>query len=783
MSPHPRFNARLILIALGLVTQTALATALRAAWLLGGAAARLGRSLSWMLSRYLERPIQIKGVRTDGHSYIELREVRVPSTGQWSSDLLAREVRVEGAFLPLALFPRGRHLSVRVVSTTVSVAPGTEALAPPTEAALERVRKKVRTLLTWPATAAFSLTGGEIRSGGQTIRFDLTGEKSADGQAAFTLTAYRSPEARLIVKGVGAASGETLGLRFSAEGDPQALGSLWPVTLSPGAQLRALLNVRLPGPELLDLAGEATLTPVSGPRPATLALSASYYPASAHADISQLILTWGEAVALEASGRAEALNGSPRLALRGRGRVEETPVQASLLVNTAERKLQTVARVSGADLRRWLHRLGDTRRLPRNLEVRADTAQVAADLAWSAEGEVEWSRIRGQLDRVEVSRGGARVSAPTVRLITTVAPGGGDEMIAEGWLFAQALDARAFGVKEPMAVKANARLRLDRKRPWSGIGLFEGGGGSLSTPAGETIVEGTLRSGGNVELLAPDLGRLPQLVPNLTYALSGNARVVGRLAWSPEGAPQFLGEARLQMPRASVRELGAEIGDVRVSLPISHGTETRPSPGAVTMESLNIHGVGFRRFRAVAQLRNGLLDLPDATYVHYGGTGRGWVQAELANPDLPIRFRFEGERLDLTRFFEEYGLKAARVSGTARYVVGLIHTRQNGAEAAGRLWVDEPGGVVSIDVLRSLLSHAPEGPMGLVRDTLEGLSEFPYKSLSGEISMAQGETRIDLSLQGRERFGIFPPKIRAINIQNLPLSFVVKVLGSQRRDR
>lgn len=784
MPLYPRLRAHPLLAALGLALVVALAALAGTVWLVKGDEARLGRSFSWVLSRYLDRPVRVDLVKTDGRTYIELRGIRVPPAGEWTSDLRAQQVRLEGAFIPLALFPQGRHLSVQVVSTTLVMAPRTEPFSLPAKPTLETAWSAVRWLLEWPAGATFSLQGGELRSEGRTAHFDLTGEKTPEGQALFTLTARgSSPATSLTLKGTGNVSADTLALRLSAEGDPRALGPLWPEALSPVTRLDALATLRVPGSELLDLAGEATLRLDAAATPVALTLSASYYPASAQADISRLTVAWGDVLTLQASGQAEALSDSPRLSLRVAGTIEGSPVLASLRVSPADKKLQSVVQLSQPDLQRWLRRFGHPQGLARDLVVRAAGAQLAADVTWSPEGEVEWSRIRAQLDRVALTRDGLALSAPVLRVIATVAPGGeGDELIAEGWLFAQPLEIQAFGLREQMAARADAQIRLDRKRPWSGIRSLQRAGGALSTPEGEAIVQATFRSPEALELLVPRLDRLPQMVPGLTYSLRGSARVSGRLRWPAEG-PHFRGEAHLEMPRATLRELGAEIANVSASLPVGYGEDGSLNPGTVTIESLRVHGVAFDGFRASAQLRNGFLDLPEATYVHYGGRGTGWVQAELANPDLPIRFRFEADGVDLSQFVAEYGLKAARVSGRARYVVGLIHTRKQGAEAAGRLWVDDPGGVVSIDVLKSLLSHAPEGPLGLIRDTLEGLSEFPYSSLTGEISMAQGETRIDLNLQGRKRFGIFPPRIQAITIQNLPLSFVVKVLSPQRRDR
>jgi hypothetical protein len=41
---------------------------------------------------------------------------------------------------------------------------------------------------------------------------------------------------------------------------------------------------------------------------------------------------------------------------------------------------------------------------------------------------------------------------------------------------------------------------------------------------------------------------------------------------------------------------------------------------------------------------------------------------------------------------------------------------------------------------------------------------------------------VNLSLEGKKRFGLFPGPVRAINFQNVPLSLLVKTFGQPRRD-
>ena len=38
---------------------------------------------------------------------------------------------------------------------------------------------------------------------------------------------------------------------------------------------------------------------------------------------------------------------------------------------------------------------------------------------------------------------------------------------------------------------------------------------------------------------------------------------------------------------------------------------------------------------------------------------------------------------------------------------------------------------------------------------------------------------MSLSLQGRERFGIFPPRVKEINVRDMPLGFLARQFPSQ----
>ncbi|MBI4610332.1 MAG: hypothetical protein HY726_15135 [Candidatus Rokubacteria bacterium] len=793
MSRRAGLRAHPVLLAAGLLLGLGVVVVLLGILFIGRDERRAGRIFSAILSERLGHPVRITRVATDGTSYLTLAGIRVPPSGPWTSELTIREIRVEGRLLRLLVSPGGQHLRVRVVSTSLTVEQAAAPAALPTGAALEQLRGFVTRLLHWPASGAFTLSGGELKVHGQLTRFDLAGEKSGDGRLALRLTAGSESGPALVIAGAGSVTGDVLELRLTANGDPRALGGLWPAALAVTRELSGEATLRLPGSGRLELAGQVTLTPTGAAPPLTVSASASYVPDDGRLDLPRLSVGWGASLALDGSGQLSGLMAAPRLALAVRGAVEGTEVRGSLELDAGERTARSVVHVGEARLQRWFARFAVADRLPRDLAGEVAGGRVAAEVAWAEGPALRSAHLAARFERAVVAWGQVQLGAPVLELVVTVSPAGDGKMLAESSIAARALDARLAGAVHRLAGQAQLRFQLPGSAPWRGLGAPDRVGLTLSGPGGPAIVEASASATGEgsfverqytLQISVPDLGRLPRFVPGLSYALSGSGRLDGRLAWSQAGAPRFRGEAQVRIPQASFPGLGAELTGLAGNIPVWHGVEGTVPPGTVTVESLTAYGLAFERFSSPARLQDGVVNLPETTYAHYGGTGAGWIQADLGDPSLPIRFRFEGSGVDVARFFAESGFQAARVTGRARYVVGLIHSRAFGVEVAGQFQVEPPGGVVSIDVLKNLLVGAPEDPLGVVRKTLEGLGEFRYKSLEGQLYMDQRETRLSLSLQGRERLGIFPPKIRAINIENLPLSRVMRILGAQtRRDR
>jgi hypothetical protein len=760
-----------------------------AVFYVGGDERRAARILSAFLSERLGHPVEIARATTDGTSYLILSRVRVPPAGEWTTDLAIREIRVDGPLPRALLGPEGQHFRIQVLSTSVTLAQAAEPPAPPTVAALEQLRGLMTRLLEWRATASFGLSGGELRARGRVTHFDATGEKSADGKVALRLTARSGTGAALIIDGAGSIVDRVVTMRLSAEGDPRALGGIWPDAV-PARGLSGVAVFSLPRATHLDVDGQATLTPDTARPPLSLSIRAAYLAGESRADLSKLAVEWGPALRLSGSGSASELNASPRVGLKLEGSIAGSPLNASFDLSAGDRRLALEAHLREARLRPFLEQAGLGDQGPPRLDGQVASARVASELLWAADGGITSGRARGRLERVVVEGGGLGLSAPAADVVTTLTPDGADGLRADSSITAPALDARLGGQTHRVAARSEIRHLLPRSAPWHELGFPERVALALSSPDGAAILQATAtpasrdRSSGrqfSIQASLPDLSRLSQFVQGMRYEATGSARLDGALAWSPEGAPRFRGEADVRIPRLAFPRFAAVVSDLAGKIPVWHGLEGSAPLGTVTIQSLTSSGVGVSRFSSPAQIQDGVLNLPAATYVHYGGGGKGWAQADLTDPNLPVRFRFEGAQVDLGRFFAETGLQAARVTGQARYVVGLIFSRQFGSEAAGEFHVDPPGGVISIDVLKRLILSAPESPLGIVRETLEELSEFRYKALDGQLYMDGQETHVSLSLQGKERLGIFPPKIRAINIQNLPLSRAMKLLGPHLR--
>jgi len=277
----------------------------------------------------------------------------------------------------------------------------------------------------------------------------------------------------------------------------------------------------------------------------------------------------------------------------------------------------------------------------------------------------------------------------------------------------------------------------------------------------------------------PDLQRLGGFWPEVGRRLNGSASLDVELVWPGLRAADGrlvvrLAEAELWGGKVSVRDLLAEV-------PVRRGAETPGTPhwGRVEASELIGYGLVVRDLTTPARLWNARLSLNDLTYALYSGEGKGWAEVEMEPAGLFARGELTGARVRVEEFISAYGVRGGTMTGLLRYDLDVQY-RAGRVGVNGRLEVPE-GGTVNIELLNRLLAYAGSDPSGVLRSALENLRAFDYKSAEADVrSSGNGgdDVRVSLVLKGRERFGIFPPRVREINVRNLPLSFLARQFGS-----
>jgi hypothetical protein len=277
-----------------------------------------------------------------------------------------------------------------------------------------------------------------------------------------------------------------------------------------------------------------------------------------------------------------------------------------------------------------------------------------------------------------------------------------------------------------------------------------------------------------VSLSVDDLRRLPSL-PGLPSTLTGKAVIAGAL-----DRTRFTGTLRADLDRAEVT-VGWPVVATRmhIDVPVTHGTPSPGQAGDVTIDRLEAFGFALNRLRSKGQFADGLFRLSDIEYVHYGGRGTGWIEAAVDRRPVPLRSRIEGEHIDLAALTREYPITVARLSGKVRYLVILQHSLARGVNGAGQVNSEGQGGEISVDAIEKLVSsgQVPPDSFGLVRQVLENLRVFQYSSLDADVRVSRSGGYIDLSIQGKKRFGIFPPSIKAINFTDVPISLLASTFS------
>ncbi|HEV8672772.1 MAG TPA: hypothetical protein VGX21_01890 [Methylomirabilota bacterium] len=271
---------------------------------------------------------------------------------------------------------------------------------------------------------------------------------------------------------------------------------------------------------------------------------------------------------------------------------------------------------------------------------------------------------------------------------------------------------------------------------------------------------------------APALDRLDGLWPAVPRRLNGTARLDVELAGPGYRAAD--GRLALSVAEAEMWARKVTLRDLEADVPIRRGNEFAGELpwGRLAIGELIAYGIVARDVTTPARVLQDRLSLNDLTYALYSGDGKGWSEIELEPAGWAARGQLTGQRVRVEEFISAYGIRGGTMTGLLRYDVEFQY-RAGHPVLKGRLEVPE-GGAVNIELLNRLLAQAEADPTGVLRQALENLREFDYKHAEAEIHSVGDDIRVSLALRGRERFWILPPRVREINIRNMPLSFLAR---------
>jgi hypothetical protein len=270
---------------------------------------------------------------------------------------------------------------------------------------------------------------------------------------------------------------------------------------------------------------------------------------------------------------------------------------------------------------------------------------------------------------------------------------------------------------------------------------------------------------------APALERLDTLWSTVPRRLTGSARLDVEVTAADLGAAD--GRLALDIPEGELQGGKISVREVTADVPLRRGAFLGEPPwGRLQVGELIGYGVVVRDLVTPARVVRDRLSLNALSYALYSGSGKGWAEVEADAGGLAVRGQLTGEGVRIEEFIASYGVRGGTMTGLMRYA--LDHQYRAGRlTLKGRFDVPE-GGAVNIELLNRLLAYADVDATGVVRRALENLREFDYKSATVEAHTAGNDILASLAMQGRERFKIFPPRVKAITVKDMPLSFVAR---------
>jgi hypothetical protein len=462
---------------------------------------------------------------------------------------------------------------------------------------------------------------------------------------------------------------------------------------------------------------------------------------------------------VELNGLTAQVHGLP---LRGTVAYDVTRGRADALLESSSARLDTLARRLGVD---WLG--------PSD-QVRASSVRVvvtALDPRGWSDGKVE-TEIRGLVLRQP--EGEAAVERASLR--ANVRSGGAAIGIEAGrvrgaWPQFEGLLPRVVGSADVERSDGSVRLARATVTARDGEGR-------------EMLQADIARQGAGgaapVRLTArvPALERLAPLWPSVPRQVNGSATV--ELQAPDSGFSTYEGRLGLQVATAELLGGRLSLRDVSADVPLRRGggpASAAAGPGGpLRVGEVVGYGIVLYDLSARARALDRRLSLADLRYGLYSGEGRGTIELELAGDGPAARAQLQGQGLRIEDFIAAYGIRGGTMTGFLRYDLDMRY-RGGRLGATGQFDVPE-GGTVTIELLDRLLAYTDADPTGVVKRALGNLRAFDYKAAEATVRTASDDLRVSLSLHGRERFGVFPPRVKEINVRDMPIGFLARQFPS-----
>jgi hypothetical protein len=698
-----------------------------AAWYVLSETRRTGRLVGQLLSSQLGVAVNVDAAVVTG-SRVRLRGVTVSPQAGAPIVVRADRVDVEGGMLALVA-PSGRRMSIEAVAPSVTL----PAPAGPGGAAFEAVPHVLQAILDWPGDLRLSIQDANVQAGRQAYRVSTTADKTGGvATAVVQLGPVQQSEALTADLRSEAVGPGAMRLHARLRGDPSRLPGLWPAALTTPVMLTARVDSRFAPGEPVTAAGQATIG-TTNVAPVVVDFTLAYDPRQTRLTISRYSAVRAPDVRLHGNADIGPSGAGLRVALSTGGEIEGSPLNGYGAWETGTGRFEGEVTFTALDIDRIARRLGGS--------APASARGVVARFSGITDGPRPVATVQARAQQISVAALPGAVLKATLDAQLGLATG-----------------ANVVGVAR--VDQATLRLLRDDRT----LAVLT----AASPPSGLWPVA--------LQAKADDLSLLGSAGAAITR-LSGQGRFAGEARQGERLAVD--GAVEATVPQAEL-SLGSPVlmSDLRANVPVLFGT--RPSSGGtLALARVVGRGVTVTDVAAATEMVDGRLLLSELRYAHAHGRGSGWVEVVAAAGGPRVQARLDAAGVDLATLLSETGLQLGRLTGRLRYTL-TVRYPGSGPVALLRASSEE-GGEVSIDAVQRLLESAAvqAETSGLLQQTLENLRVFPYESLTAEVRISLQEARLDLSLVGRKRLGIFPAPVEAINLRNVPLSLLVRTFARE----